>query len=315
MIGQARGGDEAAFQRLRDRFHLPLVGIVADKTGWAHEQAREAVDLVWDEGREFILRSPGEGGYGASGRGSFPYYIWNHCISWAGTYERNTDEGDVAGPDRAKLHAVKIERPRKGEEPLVDAEGRPRDVPVPPRDSAGRTAEEGALTEAMFVLLEVLFLPAIGYPHQQLSFGFSKLIYGRESEGGGMYGDPTQTVQNHASAQLAALTADFAQGYAELVALTSPDHTRIQAALEPLRARLPATVAALVRGDGESERHCAGFAEQLVGETRLENYFAAWGGDGVKAITNWSNRVKERVKRWLRLHGPVPSGAGSEGET
>ena len=96
------------------------------------------------------------------------------------------------------------------------------------------------------------------------------------------------------------LTGDFAKAYGDLVALTPADLARIQGALTPLRARLPATVAEMVRGDRESELQCAGFAARLVGETRIQDHFAAWDGDGVKAITNWSNRVKQRVERWFR---------------
>jgi len=115
-----------------------------------------------------------------------------------------------------------------------------------------------------------------------------------------MYGDPTQTAREHGAVVLKQLTGDFAKAYGDLVALTPADVARIQGALTPLRARLPATVAEMVRGDRESEVQCAGFAERLVGETRLQDYFAAWDGDGVKAITNWSNRVKQRVERWFR---------------
>ena len=311
-IGRARAGSESAYQWLQDRFHLALVGVVAEKTGWEHDHARQAVDEVWKEERTCLLREPGEGGYGATGRGSFHFYVWNHCIPWAKHYERNTRGGAVEGNDRIPLNPVKVFRDEHRWEPLAGPDGRPREVPVPPKDSAGRTAEEGASSEAMFVLLEVVFLPDIGYPHQQLSFGFSKLIYGRPSKGGGMYGDPTQTVEKHAVVDFAVLTADFASAYAGLIVLTPADEARIQDALEPLRARLPATVAEMVRGDGESEEQCAGFAGRPVGETRLEDYFAAWNGNGVTAVTNWSNRVKERVKRWLRARGPTPEGAGVE---
>jgi hypothetical protein len=34
MIRQARAGKEPAFRWLQERFHLPLVGLVARKTGW-----------------------------------------------------------------------------------------------------------------------------------------------------------------------------------------------------------------------------------------------------------------------------------------
>lgn len=303
MIRQARGGEEAAFQWLRERFHWPLVCVVARKTGWEHGHAGEAVNRLWEEERGCILRAPEEGGYALSARGQFHYHVWNHCTAWSAQYDRKTfaDGDGLAGP--LQRHAVTPEDKLKPLLPIEDSEGRPHEIPVEQDfeadDGSGRSPDARARCEAMFVLLEVLFLPSIGYPHQQLSFGFSKLLYGRVNPGG-IYGDPTRTVRDHGSALLKLLAEDLAKAYADLVALTPADHARVQGALTPLRVRLPVTVAEMIKGDRESELQCSVFADRQVGATQLQDYFGAWKGDGVKAITNWSNRVKERVQRWLR---------------
>jgi hypothetical protein len=267
------------------------------------------VNRLWAEARACILRLPEEGGYAPSARGQFHYYVWNHCTPWATHFERKTLADGDGESGEVRQHPVTPEHRLKPFESLTDPEGRPRDVPVEPdfepADGSGRSPEARTRCEAMFVLLEVLFLPATGYPHPQLSFGFSKLIYGRPSSGG-MYGDPTRTVREHEAAFLTQLTGDFAKAYADLVALTPADRARVQGALTPLRARLPTTVAEMVTGDRESELQCAGFADRQVGETRLQDHFGAWKGDGVKAITNWSNRLKQRIERWLRRRDPIP---------
>lgn len=286
QVAAARGGDASAYAWLQERFHRPLVGLVVLKTGWEHRHADQAVRGNWVERRPDILRPPASGGYDPEGSLLFHSYIWKHCIAWSTLYEA----GDRHPPTV----------------PLGTGAGEERDLPdeVQPLPDAAELEREHArtLSEAMHLLLEWLFRPETGYPHQQLAFGFAKLIYGEPSPRG-LEGDPGRTVSAHGSTRLAGLTGEFGRAYADLFRFCPLDRERVERALDPLRNRLPWRVSELAAGDRESAAQWAGFSRRRVGKTALRDYFGAWHGDGIKAVTNWANRVKSRIERALGREG------------
>lgn len=286
QVAAARGGDVSAYAWLQERFHRPLLGLVVLKTGWEHRHADQAVRENWVERRPDILRPPELGGYDPEGTLQFHSYIWKHCTSWSALYEA------------ADRHPPTIS--------LTTEEGDEWDLPdgVQPPPDAAEIAREHAQTvsEAMHLLLEWLFRPETGYPHQQLAFGFAKLLYGKPSPRG-LEGDPGRTVSAHGSTRLVRLTEEFGRAYAELFRFCPLDRERVERTLDPLRKRLPLRVSDLAGGDRESAAQWAGFARHRVGKTALRDYFGAWHGDGIKAITNWANRVKSRIERALGRAG------------
>jgi hypothetical protein len=211
QVAAARGGDESAYAWLQERFHRPLVGLVVLKTGWEHRHADQAVRANWVERRLDILRPPEAGGYDPEGSLLFHSYVWKHCVAWSALYE----EGDRRPPPVS----------------LTTAEGEEWELPdeAQPSPDAAEIERERARTfsEAMHLLLDWLFRPETGYPHQQLAFGFAKLLYGKPSPRG-LEGDPGRTVSAHGSTRLAKLAEEFRRAYADLFRGCPLDRERVE---------------------------------------------------------------------------------------
>ena len=162
-----------------------------------------------------------------------------------------------------------------------------------------------------FLELFELFLRYGGYPHQQVSFAYSILIWGKakskRSRGSGkegrpaltafgtgkvpVTGDPDRVVEEVGPRPLRTSCSDMMDEIRLGMALDDGFLTR---AAGPLYSRLELTGSKLFSRDATSRRLFSSLEEQLIGDTRLREYF---GKDQRKSISDWTRTVKERVKK------------------
>lgn len=170
-----------------------------------------------------------------------------------------------------------------------------------PLDSVREPADRPPAAEPSPLFLEMLelFLREGGYPHQQVAFGFSVLVFGRvkkptagaATRKGEITGNPERVVDEVGPRKLTQATHDL---LLDIRVLAHVDADFLAQAATELHARLDLSVEDLFRGDGRSKRVFSELLQRQVGETRLEEYF---GRDPRKSVSDWTHTVKVRVQR------------------
>jgi len=156
------------------------------------------------------------------------------------------------------------------------------------------------LSEIFEELLEVFYAQG-GYPHQQLTFGFSVLLWGRagrkakrasaDSGKVPITGDSGRVIDECAEKPLEALAGTLAE---ELSGALGVSHEWLNSLQTPLLERLKETLAALTEGDARSRKVYERLLERVAGGTRLEEYF---GRNPQESVANWTRQVKDRIRR------------------
>lgn len=200
------------------------------------------------------------------------------------------DEGESLGTDLSPMELEKLPPNLR----RIVGEGRfeSPDGPAPPSRE--------------FLELFEAFLRYGGYPHQQVSFGFSILIWGKrkqERKEGAMAarnpskvpitGDPDRVVGDVGAEQLFDSTEAM---LIELVRDLGLDDAYLTRVREPVDFRLALTGMELFRKDQASLNTFAKLNNAITGQTLLQEYF---GKDPRKSVADWTHGVKERVKRCL----------------
>lgn len=148
------------------------------------------------------------------------------------------------------------------------------------------------------ILLELLFRVG-GYPHQQIAFGFSILIHGKEkrteteeSTRVAVWGDPGRVVEEYSKDALQA-------SFEELVSLLRTHSGYPEALLSECRgyvdARLVMTLGDLFYRDAGSRKSFEDMLDRITGATRVEDYFKS--RSGTLAVADWCDKVKNRIAR------------------
>lgn len=137
-----------------------------------------------------------------------------------------------------------------------------------------------------------------GYPHQQIAFGFSILLWGKAKEDAGalsskvpVTGDPDRVVSELGPRQLDESSGELLQ---DLIATLHLDPDYIARVRKPLDARLDMTGQNLYAKDKASALQFAKLLDMRVGLTMLREYF---GKDPRKSVADWTHGVKERIKK------------------
>jgi RNA polymerase sigma factor (sigma-70 family) len=147
-----------------------------------------------------------------------------------------------------------------------------------------------------------LFLRYGGYPHQQVSFGYSILVWGKDKREPGkagveqamkvpVTGDPDRVVQEVGPRRLEESSLDFLEDVRAEVRLEERYLDRVAA---PLRARLAMTGAELFARDATSAGKFSLLTGTVIGRSALEVYF---GKDPRASVAEWTRAVKERIKK------------------
>jgi DNA-directed RNA polymerase specialized sigma24 family protein len=293
LVRQARQGDREAFGRLVAEFHKPLIGYVRARTGLPLGEAEDLVQETWARVLVLMRRSESEGGYDCH-KGSY-YTFLTQCVAKYAVLQQ------LGGPTSTRERPVPFGVEREGQttEPTDRSGSGP--------DSCLQAAEEIRLRHVTFLELFELVFRCGGYPHQQLTFAFSKLIAGKESRRG-IEGTPTSVDSAYGTRPLAALLGDFFHAYMTESRIEDADTLRhLQRSVEPVRGRLGLKVEELFRFDKASLEYLAGLAGRTAGHTRLRDYYSGHQAGPAAAISDWCNKVKNRVQKVL-TDGPGACG-------
>ncbi len=285
LLKAARAGDEVAYAKLHSTFGAALAGSILRATGCLPREAIAWADQVWQKNRALILRLPAEGGY--AGAGAFHRYVLNECSGWfpVRNEENLARRREVPWPRTEEGHLVELPDPN------------------------AEAAHQFMIRRKQFaLLLQIIFDPRVGYPHQQLSFVLSRYVYGQVTPRG-LDGNPGAVKAKHALTALRDLAAVIASEYGALAVPDFPFNGEFCPCLASLYARLGLTVSELMRSDGASLSQFQRLARQPVGKTLLQDYFPQSDDGAEAAISLWTCRVGQRVRKLLGLH---PNLAGDD---
>jgi hypothetical protein len=173
-----------------------------------------------------------------------------------------------------------------------------------------------------FLEVFAIFLRYGGFPHQQISFGFSILLWGKPKQatsggsayraGGGVVaekvpvrGDPGRVVREVGPLELARAANEMLE---EITRLQRLDADYVRRVRRPLDRRLELTGAELFAKDTTSQKLFRHLLEKVTGGTRLREYF---GRDQRRSVADWTWSLKERIKRAYqdpaaRMRSPLP---------
>jgi DNA-directed RNA polymerase specialized sigma24 family protein len=287
LVEAARAGDREAFDRLAGAVHQALVGFTKAKIRSANrdEDAQDLAQEVWADVLIAITLTAAEGGYDPA-KGRFYTYVINRFVI-PKILQFNEREAR-----RRRLQESLDER---------DEDQEPLQIPDPNkrnRPDWAITAEFLWLRSRAFSELFRLVFLCGGYPHQQLVFGFSKHIYGRQSHRG-IEGDPEGVDKKHGAALLSQLTDDYWTAYRKVSDLDPVERSRLQGFLSPLRMRLALEVGELVALSQTLYDNLKRLHHRIVGTTCLRDYYTARGFG--MAIPDWCDKVEKRVRAVLGL--------------
>jgi DNA-directed RNA polymerase specialized sigma24 family protein len=141
-----------------------------------------------------------------------------------------------------------------------------------------------------------------GYPHQQIAFGFSILLWGQAKQAKTtgprsrvpVTGNPLKVTQEMRDALLRSAGEEF---QAELKTATSLRAEEMDEAFHPFWYRLGLIGRDLFARDATSQRQFSAVLDRIAGETSLGFYF---GKDPAKSVMDWTNAVKLRTQKALR---------------
>jgi RNA polymerase sigma factor (sigma-70 family) len=133
-----------------------------------------------------------------------------------------------------------------------------------------------------------------GYPHEQLAYGFAKLIYGKKSERT-IEGNPDKVDANFGSQELGRVAELFLQAYKTASGITAswgPSCTRKD--LEPLYKRIRYKVKELRQPLPTSLET---IQDVIVAQTHLKDYYVTVKNRRTHPITDWCYRVERQLRR------------------
>ena len=275
LIEAARTGDREAFNRLVQSYHKPLLGFIRGK-GVRESDCEDVAQEVWTRVWRKIGATPAEGGYNPEKGG---FYTWvAYCFA---RYRIR----DCRARERAR-QVVAADDPRMEE---------PAQPPFDPTHEEQLRRRLAAFAE----LLRVTFLCG-GYPHEQLAFGFTKLIYGSRSRRA-VEGLPRYVSRRHGAEPLDQLTRTFVDQYASVSEIDDAALAELlPACIEPVRLRSALTVMRLIR---PLPKHLHPIKDECTGQTCLRQYYTgdpdAKGAGTTHPITHWCHRVSQKVRRVL----------------
>jgi RNA polymerase sigma factor (sigma-70 family) len=288
LVEQTCRGDLDAFARLRQAFHATLVRYISRALPAGEE---EAEDLASD--------------------------VWIRVFDKIGTFDPDRDVAfytfviafsarrlvEDARRRRRKFKAFRQIESEEGSETIEEfpdtRQGGPPDLAV--------AAEEQQLKSAAFRELFRLTFLCGGYPHEQLAFAFSKHIYGKESPRG-IEGAPKRLDEEHGSTPLGEMANRYWQDYEKASTIGDEALLRdLEAQLEPIHHRLSLPVEELLRFDETHDRYGVELLRKRSSESCLREYYAGHEGGSSAAISEWSYRVKEAVRRALGARKEVSS--------
>jgi len=281
ILELARQRNPKALAQLVALYQKPVLGFISR---WVDRQdAEDVAQEVWMKVHQEIHRSPDSGGYDPA-KGSF--------YSWVVSYVAKPKAQDWR---RAKVRGKKVSSLTESEDgtPAVEPEAsaetwRPDRLVEIEEDFRSKVM---AYTE----LFRLTFLCG-GYPHEQMAFGFAKLLHGSRSARA-MEGVPEKVDRLHGAKELTSLTDVFWQEYRSGSGIKDRMILRdLKKSLEPTQSRLQQDVDELIR---PLPGHLSDLRGKTTGQTCLQDYYAenpeGRKGPGTHPITHWCYRLRQRL--------------------
>jgi DNA-directed RNA polymerase specialized sigma24 family protein len=282
LVTRALRGDEPARAALIRDLDPPLRRFIA---GQVRGRTDVSVDEVLQDTRIYVLQRLDR--YDAT----YPLLVFARGLAHNIVKRHLYRKHDVAPPDEESWQGDLT--PRELER-----------LPLAFRHVMGgdRFAEPGAEAAApsrLFLETLELFFRHGGYPHQQIAFGFSVLVWGRAKktrrtgarlEKVPVTGDPGRVVNEVGPHELQPSRLSLVD---EIDAGCGLERAWLERVCEPLDARLRLQVADLFAADRASAREFEALRERQVGSTRLAEYF---GKDPRRSVSDWTLAVRRRIR-------------------
>ena len=294
LAEEVRSGNHRAFERLFGDCRLRLRGYILSWPGMDEAKAAEVEQDVSTKAWAKLAVPVRSGGFDST-RASFLTWVKRYIARPAVLRALSPAGSGVPG----KLVRIGAEEAALGSE-LPDGRARP------PHELLIASADDRIRSGAYDWLFLCTFRCG-GYPHQQLAFAFSKLVYGSSSHRA-IEGSPERVDRMHGDTRLAALLEEFWLAYKrESHVFDAEILCRWKGYLKPVRRRLAMTVGDLMRYYPATARQgLAPIRGARVGETCLSDYCASDQARRSAAISDWCDKVEKRVRRVLRIDPGVP---------
>lgn len=237
---------------------------------WNESDVEDIAQEIWTEVCEKYDYDPAKGTFLTWVKSRFAKY---KIMQWQDRQKR-------------RFKSLGSQEPREGEH-----EGPPDPAPVEPSDLLRRL-------ESWLAIMRLLFHCG-GYPHQQLAFALSRVIYGRGSDGK-VRGDSQRFHEEHGGELLGRLPQTFYDLYRKQSGLRDDQLADLQESLKPLKMKLTLKVQILLEFDPHARSNVRKeLLDQDAGGTCPRDYYEKHSGGYSVAIPDWSDKVKRRLGQFL----------------
>lgn len=158
----------------------------------------------------------------------------------------------------------------------------------------------GVVSDAYSKLFCIVFKCG-GYPHEQLSFAFSKHIYGQASSRA-IEGSSAKLESKHGDTRLDKLLDEYWQSYISISGLQDEELQRLAHCLEPVRLRMGLKVKELMSLAPAALKFYARHKNKQVARTCLRDYYANSHRSSSSVISDWCYGVEDKVRRVIGIN-------------
>ncbi len=289
LTEKARKGDKDAFNRLVEIFTLPLIGHILARIGGSRSDAEDIAQEVWLAAAGSIRLKPQEGGFDIHKGGYYNYLINRYAKfkirQWKQKQKRNRE------------YPFPADREFKGLYPQI----KDSDESSSPDALLHFMEEREQKAKQYWELLRIVFLCG-GLPHQQISFLYSKIIYGRKSPRG-IEGNPKKVNERHGAESLNKLHEKFWKCFKAAAQIDESIIEGRRHYSDPLKKRLQLKVQTLVGNDSRLMKYLAKILNIQAAETNLADYYAEFAGGYSTAVPDWCYKVERRIRTVLSGKG------------
>ncbi len=285
---------ETQWEQIILKYNRPLVGYFQAVVPCSKEAAEDLAQDTWLKVFKQYYKEPSEGGYDPSIAG-FYTYVKQGFARYLAMQKRR---------ELGKNREVILEENTRGDKMSTQ----PGSEIMGPESIILIIEENKDKLNSFIELLRLLFLCG-GYPHQQLAFGYSQTIYGRQSNRG-IEGNPARVDRECGNKPLKNLSEAFLDDYISESEIDDPYQLeRVKSCLQPLSQRLTFSVADLMQHDHASLKHYKMIHQFDTAQTCLRDYYAAHKKGYTSAIPDWCSKVTRKIKSCLDTQLDLKTGS------
>jgi hypothetical protein len=151
------------------------------------------------------------------------------------------------------------------------------------RPSSYNPQEISEMLDKFYCFLCIAFGKSSGYPHQQIAFGYIKLLEWK----------PQEIVKKLSEKSLRELAKDLEDEYIEI--LKYADKEKVHKCFKPLHERIEKRLKEVI--PARDRRTMTISPTTIIGDTKLSDY---WGDRPENNLSDWCYRVRQRVINEVR---------------